>query len=1557
MKKPIKVLASLLLLTMAVGCDNESTPADNPSGEVGGGGETVIVTPEDKDNNVTIQVTSKVYDGKPINVATNTLSGGNVSLQYKNKNEDDSTYTADAPKNVGEYTVKASVEKGNGYKEANNTVNFSITKKEVEIVWSAPSNLVYDGTAKEASAGIKESSVVSADTVNITYGLTTGNDNVNVGSFTYTATAISNDNYKLPSNVVSPTYTIGKATPTYTVPTGLTATYGQKLADVILPVGFSFNDPLDTLVGNAGENEFLVTYDANNANYASVNNIPVTIAVGKGTPTYTVPTDLSAVYGDTLGSIDLPTGYSWEEDPSTLVGNAGYATHNIMFTPSDTNNFEVIRNIPVSIQIDKASPYLLPLEPANAKVGDTLADITLPEGYTFMEDLSTSVGPAGSNVHKLVYTPEDTDNNHILSGINFTINVSKLESSVPSLHLAPLEYREGLKLSDFVLPSNEYSFVNPNKILDSAGAYQVEVIYQNPDVDTYAPLHFYTYVEVKKAMPTYVVPTGLAGYVGQTLGDINLPTGFKFEDNLSTPLGSEGSHYFNVSYCPSSQDLDNYKSVAHIPVAIEVSKQDNAFTSVSCLSKTYDGNPINSPTCKLESDASVTYMYKLQDADESEYSVNKPVNAGSYDIKAIASDTDAYNGAIGYGTVYIWHKKATLEILDTFDRYYEKDTDTIDIQGKYTYDGDGQVTTKYLRINDDATGNVNYPNVFSSDYVEGVPTEVGSYYFQFCASEGANYSSTFTTCVISIYSGTSDSRDIQISNLSDLTAPWNGVQRRPIFSVDGVIDGNVKFYTKLPSDKVFNSSITIQSAGTYEIIAVKPATETTGVLVKKFKVTVPKGDYTGEVDWYGGNEYLVAYCGQTLKNLTSNGAKSITGGKIYFDDPLDTPVGGPGLHEFSVRFVPTPLKINGVEIDSYNEIVKTDLNVNVYKKPNIPTPDEIKGIVLTPETKLSSYDLPQGWSWINPDAIIGTGYTNGEFTTQISYAGDEYNEPITSRYITLNVGKLRRNKAGILISDRNGNIYTRPGGIQIDPILERSENECDLDSYDICVYDANPLNISNGFIVEFKRIDAPDSEYTTEAPTTPGGYMIRATLFGNNRLETAELIMGVEVKSPRLELVFEDVEENMTYAVLTTGYGNKGYAIAYNGVNLGGEEALASVNPVKIYNMCIDESLCNLVGGDIAVFYNNLADMKMFHINFVNEEIKMEKLTISEPVATMIGDIETYGGDIEYIESIAAFYTISGENIKETNVTFIGDTDDLVPMDLDNSLDYSKFVPMLNNEVTINWEYFGDYIHLLPEGIFPFPFIEEDANHQGFYTFAYGEYVNHGRDEDGNLFYICSYGDLMYTKYIDFDLDSIEDMREYDSELIMKTVYCADINMYKLYEYGTISFFTIDENNNLVWDDPSTYVEEMYTLLEDDYDFYVVTLPDGSKITYDFGCAYSYSYDSETNTLVIRTDYLTNEYQGVVLNDEDHTATYYFGELVAEYDLVQYGDSFKAFVYNLNGQLSLVIYGIEDDGSLVYLGSEKVTFNEVANRYETSNDGGYYMILPDGTLVYKGRLI
>lgn len=59
-----------------------------------------------------------------------------------------------------------------------------------------------------------------------------------------------------------------------------------------------------------------------------------------------------------------------------------------------------------------------------AKVGQTLADVKLPEGFTWNDPLSTSVGPAGINTFKVTFTPEDLDKYNILDDIDCLIMVN-----------------------------------------------------------------------------------------------------------------------------------------------------------------------------------------------------------------------------------------------------------------------------------------------------------------------------------------------------------------------------------------------------------------------------------------------------------------------------------------------------------------------------------------------------------------------------------------------------------------------------------------------------------------------------------------------------------------------------------------------------------------------------------------------------------------------------------------------------------------------------------------------------------------------------------------------------------------------------------------------------------------------------------------------------------------------------------------------------------------------------------------------------------------------------
>ncbi len=71
---------------------------------------------------------SKVYDGQPVSdVIYQASSTGDVTVEYKVRNADDSTYTTTKPSAVEEYTVRVTVATDDDYTEASATADFEIT--------------------------------------------------------------------------------------------------------------------------------------------------------------------------------------------------------------------------------------------------------------------------------------------------------------------------------------------------------------------------------------------------------------------------------------------------------------------------------------------------------------------------------------------------------------------------------------------------------------------------------------------------------------------------------------------------------------------------------------------------------------------------------------------------------------------------------------------------------------------------------------------------------------------------------------------------------------------------------------------------------------------------------------------------------------------------------------------------------------------------------------------------------------------------------------------------------------------------------------------------------------------------------------------------------------------------------------------------------------------------------------------------------------------------------------------------------------------------------------
>lgn len=146
----------------------------------------------------------KIYDGKPIGMPTfDTDSDGARTFEYKRTDEDDMAYTAEAPKNVGKYTIRITTAETDTFKAASSTMEFEIQPKEVTISDVKVADKTYDGTTNATITNAGTLSVnYDGDNLAIVIGKA-AYDNKNVGtdkavSFTgFELSGSAAGNYKL----------------------------------------------------------------------------------------------------------------------------------------------------------------------------------------------------------------------------------------------------------------------------------------------------------------------------------------------------------------------------------------------------------------------------------------------------------------------------------------------------------------------------------------------------------------------------------------------------------------------------------------------------------------------------------------------------------------------------------------------------------------------------------------------------------------------------------------------------------------------------------------------------------------------------------------------------------------------------------------------------------------------------------------------------------------------------------------------------------------------------------------------------------------------------------------------------------------------------------------------------------------------------------------------------------------------------------------------------------------------------------------------------------------
>ena len=141
---------------------------------------------------------------------------------------------------------------------------------------------------------------------------------LNAGTYRMYASIGDTDNY-YGFEAVHCEFVVAKATPTYTAPTGLTAKYGQTLADVTLPDGWSWMDSSESVGGaSTAAKTFQAKFTPKDTeNYNTVENIELEVTVNKADGGNLKTVELEQKYTDasdhtyTPDWARLPAGQDW----------------------------------------------------------------------------------------------------------------------------------------------------------------------------------------------------------------------------------------------------------------------------------------------------------------------------------------------------------------------------------------------------------------------------------------------------------------------------------------------------------------------------------------------------------------------------------------------------------------------------------------------------------------------------------------------------------------------------------------------------------------------------------------------------------------------------------------------------------------------------------------------------------------------------------------------------------------------------------------------------------------------------------------------------------------------------------------------------------------------------------------------------------------------------------------------------------------------------------------------------------------------------------------------
>jgi len=410
-----------------------------------------------------VSATNRIYNSE----TTVTLTGGELvgvifGDDEVNFNRGNGTMS---DKNVGDNKAVATAITLTGAAAGNYALtqpnNVTVTISPLQLTIAAPNvtaTRAYNGgVTAAATAGALENKFGEDDVI-VTATATYNSKNVleaNEITVVYEISGADAGNYIVPENFAI-AGTIIKAVIEFELPTSSAITYGQTVGTSTLSGGmeggtWAWYAGVEAEIPNAGNTPFTVVFtptDNDNYDWATikadqnfdvaltVNPIALTITgVSATNRTYNGEVTVALTGGELVGIID-------GDVVSFTLGNGTMANKNadedkavttaITLTGAAAGNYTLTQPIGITVNIAKADPIpAITPSTATATSDQTLADITtqLPDGWTWKEAGTTSVGEVGQRTHVAVFIPEDQDNFNTLEA-NVTITVAQGPTSI-----------------------------------------------------------------------------------------------------------------------------------------------------------------------------------------------------------------------------------------------------------------------------------------------------------------------------------------------------------------------------------------------------------------------------------------------------------------------------------------------------------------------------------------------------------------------------------------------------------------------------------------------------------------------------------------------------------------------------------------------------------------------------------------------------------------------------------------------------------------------------------------------------------------------------------------------------------------------------------------------------------------------------------------------------------------------------------------------------------------------------------------------------------------------